>query len=650
MQVCHFFATTGCKHPQACTKGSHDGSLVLPYLDSIVCKRLAFEAACTDKECKKSHFPAILSRFKDELAKSQRVPVARHSGSEAAARAPRPATAQAAGRVSRLPEKPPSLSLVPVQPTSQSSKSCAIVAKLSGMGMKPVSKSEHKTEVSVKQKRRKTNVIVAVDLGSSMAGPHIEFAKQELKKLWHLLDKGDSLSIITFAEDVAVAMPRCYKWMPKDGQVKRDSQFDARDLDRVVGGLVAKGRTALFDALLTAMQLTQQACENDMREHPNSDWHTYQLLVITAGTDSCSKSASAAAVNSALLHPGAWAGKCHFSTCFVSVSPGAAIALQPCTMGLKHSVTVSDIGAGFRRVTETVAQVRTSSVQKLKKSVFEWGKVFNATAGQTRFDKSLPRDQFRNVVGVEFDLSPDGAFSGNKIAVYQAYIGENFTFQEPKQALEQKGFEVVLWHGQLPSLEDFSKTLGQCCQLWLISGDSVTLSEGYMQAVLKFVETPQCEGESDMKKGLFIWGDNDPYNADANAVLQRLPFFKGSVRLNGNYMADHILTEHPAPTAMRGTSQSGFKPHFITTGLESLYEGITISDVRDPQHLCEPIITCSDQKSHVTCLHNSGTHRILIDGGFTRLYPDRWARTAGTSRFVTNAACFLANPFAGQGG
>jgi hypothetical protein len=58
-----------------------------------------------------------------------------------------------------------------------------------------------------------------------------------------------------------------------------------------------------------------------------------------------------------------------------------------------------------------------------------------------------------------------------------------------------------------------------------VSGDRITLSEDYIQEVLKFVESPLCEGESDMKKGLFLWGDNDPYNADANAILRRLPCF-----------------------------------------------------------------------------------------------------------------------------
>ena len=89
------------------------------------------------------------------------------------------------------------MSLVRAQAPPQSSQSGALVAKLNGFGMKPAAKAELKTDVSVKQKTRKTNVIAAVDVGRTMS---IEVARCELKKLWQLLNKGDSLSIITFAQ------------------------------------------------------------------------------------------------------------------------------------------------------------------------------------------------------------------------------------------------------------------------------------------------------------------------------------------------------------------------------------------------------------------------------------------------------------------
>ena len=47
--------------------------------------------------------------------------------------------------------------------------------------------------------------------------------------------------------------------------------------------------------------------------------------------------------------------------------------LAACTAGLKHSLTVADIDAGFRRLTETVAQVKSTTVQKVKKTGFSWG-------------------------------------------------------------------------------------------------------------------------------------------------------------------------------------------------------------------------------------------------------------------------------------
>jgi uncharacterized protein YegL len=357
MQVCHFFATTGCKFAAGCTKGSHDPSLVLPHLESIICHICVQHGKCTAKGCTKSHAPQVVQRYQQELAK--RPPLAY-------AAKQRPAPAQHAST-------PSSLVLVPKPNPVQKMESSAIVTQLQGLGFKAHSGAKATEQVTVKQKRRKTNVVVALDVSGSMRGRKIDNAKKELNKLWHLLEKGDSLAIITFHSAVSVAMPRRFKCELKPGQVKRDTQFDQADLQAFVAAVTVGNGTALYDAVAAAMLMTQQAAEQDMLDHPHADWHTFQLLVITDGEDFNSKTHTAASVNDALRRPGAWAGKCHFSSCFVAIGAEAAGALAACTAGLKHSLTVADIDAGFRRLTETVAQVKSTTVQKVKKTGFSWG-------------------------------------------------------------------------------------------------------------------------------------------------------------------------------------------------------------------------------------------------------------------------------------
>jgi Mg-chelatase subunit ChlD len=234
-------------------------------------------------------------------------------------------------------------------------------------------KAKTTEQVNVKHKRRKTNVVVVLDLSGSMAGSNLANAKRELNKLWNLLEKGDSLTIITFSNTVSVAMTRRFKYEPKAGKQKQVWQFDESDLRAVVTGLSAGGGTALYDAVAVALKSMQSACEQDMAKHPNAELHTYQILIITDGQDNSSKSASATSVHATLLHPGKWAGLSHFSSCFVAIGAEAASALAPCSAGLKHSTTVADIDAGFRRLTDTVAQIRTTTVQNVKKTAFAFG-------------------------------------------------------------------------------------------------------------------------------------------------------------------------------------------------------------------------------------------------------------------------------------
>ena len=257
---------------------------------------------------------------------------------------------------------------------------------------------------------------------------------------------------------------------------------------------------------------------------------------------------------------------------------------------------------------------------------------YGVHAGKTKFDKTIHRDKFNNVVGPEYDLSPDNAFKGQRIVILQLYSEASFTFAKPKLALERKGFIVDIYK-YLPSVKEFTKILKKACQLWVISNRELSITVAYMPIIQKFV---------DLKKGLFIWGDNDPYNADANFILTNLTQTH-SLLLGGNYYGCKILSEAEGE---KGWEYPGFyngkNLNLVFTGIESIYEGNTIATIQGPTSAYRSIMRASDGQV-VTGVHDRNGVRILIDGGFTRLYETFWDQTAGTARFVTNAACWLYN-------
>jgi len=148
----------------------------------------------------------------------------------------------------------------------------------------------------------------------------------------------------------------------------------------------------------------------------------------------------------------------------------------------------------------------------------------------------------------------------------------------------------------------------------------------------QFINT--CLAHSYQGKGLYIFGDNEPYYLHANLILNAIFGFE----LMGNTPADQILKPHF--TLQTGT----FLPnHIITTGVPELYEGITICypssshpEVKVLGHSSDgnPVILYADKNLQ-------GRGRIVIDCGFTKLVLAKWNKTAGTSRYVTNAVCWL---------
>ena len=110
------------------------------------------------------------------------------------------------------------------------------------------------------------------------------------------------------------------------------------------------------------------------------------------------------------------------------------------------------------------------------------------------------------------------------------------------------------------------------------------------------------------------------------------------------------------------TGMPGIIPnHPITTGIMNFYEGITIAEVETKPSTTQPLqllfnissdtVPGRNQKLEpliygsnrlvVAAYFDSDNKRAIVDGGFTRLYC-KW-NSAGTDRYVVNAAAWLAN-------
>lgn len=231
------------------------------------------------------------------------------------------------------------------------------------------------------------------------------------------------------------------------------------------------------------------------------------------------------------------------------------------------------------------------------------------------------RDGYGNAASARYDLAVDGAFEGQTVAVIQLYVEPSFDFSLPRAALKEKGFSVYRWSGQPPSPEELARALEKSCQLWLISGSSRLLNEKHLAVIKKFYEAGH---------GVYIWGDNDPYYADANYLAEAL----FDTKMLGNLPGDHPVTlqEH--------ADKRGLLPnHLLTTGLEHIYEGITIATIQ-PNSVLKPLIHGSADNL-VAAFYDRDGRRAILDGGFTRLYY-KWD-TAGTARYVKNAAAWLVN-------
>lgn len=265
--------------------------------------------------------------------------------------------------------------------------------------------------------------------------------------------------------------------------------------------------------------------------------------------------------------------------------------------------------AGQSEVKERVQVTKTDSETGKKYIVEEVREVKN-------------KDGHGNAQGNQYDLAVDGAFEGQTIVVLQLF-GSHDYFDSPKVALKEKGFSLYRYEGAPPSPKELKIALDKACQFWLLSYTSNQLTKEHLEVIKNFF---------DSGKGVYIWGDNDPLNTEANLLSNYLV----GAELSGDYYGDQKITFKEFDT------QGGMKKdHLITTGLEYIYEGITISHVTDLNQQLTPLIYSSDGRV-VTAVYERDGKRLIIDGGFTRLHSSKW-NTAGTGRYVKNAAAWLVN-------
>jgi len=232
-------------------------------------------------------------------------------------------------------------------------------------------------------------------------------------------------------------------------------------------------------------------------------------------------------------------------------------------------------------------------------------------------------DRFGNPLGNEYDLAKDGSFDGYKIVILCLYTGEGILdgIKQPIYALKKKGFEVVVISTASPN--ELSNHLKDACQLWIVSNNTQLLDSDHLRIIKEFYEQGY---------GLYIWGDNEPYYADANFISNTIL----GCTMFGNTMGDQVVGVQQKSNANSPGIVAG---HPITTGIVNIYEGITIATVNTNINVKPLIISSANQV--VTAFADANNRRALVDGGFTRLFI-KWD-SAGTDRYIVNATAWLAN-------
>ena len=189
--------------------------------------------------------------------------------------------------------------------------------------------------------------------------------------------------------------------------------------------------------------------------------------------------------------------------------------------------------------------------------------------------------------------------------------------------MKEKGFSVFRWLTFPPPPAELERELKKANQLWVISDctGAAKLTPAHLAVIKRYFDSGH---------GVYVWGDNNPCYGDANAVGKALL----GVQMTGDVPGDQVVT-----IQRDGKGPGVVRDHLISTGVETVYEGVTVATIDDNQQLT-PLLYGS-AGNLIAAAYDRNKKRLIFDGGFTRLY-GKW-ETAGTARYIKNAAAWLAN-------
>eukprot|EP01098_Paradermamoeba_levis_P002041 TRINITY_DN1239_c0_g1_i1.p1 TRINITY_DN1239_c0_g1~~TRINITY_DN1239_c0_g1_i1.p1 ORF type:complete len:738 (-),score=252.05 TRINITY_DN1239_c0_g1_i1:94-2172(-) len=305
------------------------------------------------------------------------------------------------------------------------------------------------------------------------------------------------------------------------------------------------------------------------------------------------------------------------STATTTSAPTTTTASTTATTTVTSSTTATS--ASTNASTSTSSAASRGLTRKASLANF-----YTEHAGLTTEISGAPTDAFANPQGRSYDLGIEGAFTAFTISLFTPpVIGASWSNLEA--ALKSKGFKLKLtenikvWAASLASDE--------VDEAWFIS-DMSNIPADSLKGIIESVQNFHKKG-----KGLFFWGDNEPWQAKTNQVLKELFGFG----LIGNDDGQKVLEVHSGGGS---PANKTFLPHLLTTGIVKLYEGHTICFPDKPTPGFQ--VLANNSSGHPCMLYKeaeNGNGRVAIDCGYTKLYLN-WD-TAGTERYVLNAAVWL---------